>query len=342
MINYDIFLNWAQSRFDFIKVTENEIKINSVFAEDQKHHLWCNTTKNAYHCWKTDNSGNLYDLVTKVDGCSYQEAMELLCVDNAIRQLEARVSKFFADKYEKQAVPPGLSLPENAFLVDSMSKDSHFRRKAEEYLASRKIRGFKFYICVGGRYHNRLIIPYYGHDGSLIYFNSRELIDGPSRYLGPDKRLGVGKGDVLWVSQWPEYGDKVYLTEGEFDAMTLSQCDFLAAACGGKMLHEKQIMMLYRHNHKAYRYYDICIAFDGDKSGRQELNKVGLKLLKRGVSRISFVFPPSGFKDWNAMLIGTSEQHIRDWVNKTEQPYTQDTWINYHEKEKEKPTRKAI
>ena len=85
-IDFNIFRTWAEEKFKKIDVKGSEIKLNSIFADnDDKFHLWCSPSggKNArpygvYHCWKTDKKGSLISLVMEVEKCNRQSAMEIL------------------------------------------------------------------------------------------------------------------------------------------------------------------------------------------------------------------------------------------------------------------------
>lgn len=321
MIDYDTFRAWAEEHFPECEVVGDELKINSIFTHDDGRHLWCNPSKNAYHCWKSDAHGNLFDLVSQKTGCSYFEAVSLLANDNSLRTLEARLDKFFGMKAEAEPVkeaPKLLALPSDTHRITDLS--GFHREIADKYLTDRKIDVGNLMYCVGGQYRNRIIIPYYGPDGTLIYWNSRDVTGkSKARYLGPDKEVGVGKGDVIYARSWPK-GGKVYLTEGEFDALSLCQCGLTGMACGGKALVERQVDLL--------RPYAVCICFDTDKSGEVALHKIGDKLIESGMRDVCFVRPPvdasnpSKKMDWNRMLVEYGEKVTELYVTSQEKPFT--------------------
>jgi hypothetical protein len=128
--------------------------------------------------------------------------------------------------------------------------------------------------------------------------------------------------DVLWLADWPEPGIKLYLTEGEFDAMSLVICGFHAGACGGKALCDKQIAMLAP--------YRIVLALDADKAGN-DIYEIAQSLLEKGgllmdgKPRISMVRPPVQCKDWNKFLVDYGEATVKAWIAKYERACTDDT-----------------
>ncbi len=325
-IDFNLFLNWAESRFRDVVVKGNEIKLNSVFCEDQKHHLWCNPGggKNqapygVFHCWKTDTKGSLISLVMKVDKCSFEDALEILDSPNhRIEDLEKQVQEIFQKKEEKKFIEINktkIEFPPGCYFFEDLPSNNYFKKNAEEYLSKRKIKTEKLMICVSGQYKNRIIIPYYNKNGDLIYYNGRYVGDNKLRYLGPPKELGIGKGDVLYVPEWPEEGQKIYLTEGEFDAMSLNQCGFYSAAFGGKNLSDAQIRIISS--------YVPVLCLDADKAGAEALPKMGDALLRMGFDEIFYVRASKEHKDWNSMYQNDGEKVLRAYIRKNENRYDQ-------------------
>lgn len=329
-INFEAFLHWAEDRFGDIVVKGNEIKVNSIFAEDNKHHLWCSPSggkhfrdAGCYRCFYTDRRGTLVGLVMLVDNCTYEEARNILSTDMPIGILEEQLEAFFKEKENKEEEPKTeskLKLPPEAYLIEDLPKYDIIKIEAEEYLKNRKLPVTGLYICKGGEYRNRILIPYYDKEGKLVYFNCRSLTNKGLRYLGPDKKVGVGKGDVIYAWKWPNNGERVYLTEGEFDSITLCICGFNSMACGGKYLTDEQIDIL--------KNYKICLALDEDISGLNAIIEMGKRLRLHNITDISFVRPPKGIKDWNKMLIQYKPEIIEAWINKNEKMFDEWSEIN--------------
>lgn len=326
MVDFDAFLHWAEDKFNGeVLMKGNEIKINSIFTEDRKFHLWCNPyggkykrEDGVYHCWKTGKKGTLMSLVMAVEGCTYQEAEDILAGASSLRVLEEKLHEFFENKEKNVSRPESkIKLPEDTYPIYDLPP--LHRREAEDYLISRRLPIDGLYYCTGGDCRSRIVIPYYDADGKLIYFNSRHLGKSKLRYLGPPKTIGVGKSDVLFAQKWPVAGSKVHVTEGEFDAITLNLCGFYGVACGGKVLSDKQLDML--------RPYKVCLSLDTDQTvveaaapGLNGLIDMGRKLLSVFIS-VTFVRPPKGFKDWNKMLVDLKNPEIiAEYINKYEKP----------------------
>lgn len=339
-ISFDKFLNWAESRFGDVKVRGDEILINSIFCEDYKHHLACNPSggkhkisQGVYHCWKTNEGGSLISLVRQVDKCSYEEALETLgSVDTELFELEKKVNELFTPKkIEKKEIK--LALPDATFWITELISSNPWRIAAEDYLIERGLPPKDFMVCTEGLYKNRIIIPYFDKDSNLIYWNARTLSDSKKipKYLGPHKDCGVGKEDVLYAPYWPAPGSKIHVTEGEFDAKSLTLCGLPACAVAGKLMSDKQILMLLS--------YEIILCFDTDKTsksiegcfdsispGKMAILEIGSKLKQEG-SNVLFVRPPIQFKDWNEMLTKVGPNITRAYVEKNYKNFNNDTQL---------------
>ena len=326
-IDFDTFFSWAENRFGNVVVRGNEILVNSIFADsDTKHHLWCNpdggknkVRSGVYHCWKTERKGTLIGLVMEVDKCSKKDALETLGikfsggrpVDTITLDVEDETATF--DDVIGKDFLKTIELP--PFCYPFLKAPQNWYESAKSYLDKRKIKGDKFYICTSGKFGGRIIIPYYSFDGRLIYFNGRTIVDNPLRYRGPDKSIGVGKEDVLFFTSYPESGEKIYVCEGEFDAISLQMCGFNSVACGGKNLSDKQAVQLAK--------YRICLALDLDEAGQSAISKMQTKLNSfcsiSPSNRLTLVKPPSACKDWNEFLCNHDTKIIIAFIEKTEQ-----------------------
>lgn len=314
MIEREDFLAWARAKFSVIQGEGGkDIKVDSPFSPgDDGCNLWICPEKNAYHCWKSGESGNLFELVAHVDGCSYAEAKEILRGSGSVRALEQRVRAQFSDK------PIGrpkakIELPPQTLKLTAIRTENPWRRKAEAHLKKRLMPIEGFYVCTAGTYRDRLIIPYYGPGGELIYWNGRTLGNAKAKYRGPEKdKCGIGKADVLYMHKWPDTGARVYLTEGEFDSLSLWMCGFHSAAIGGKELSDTHMDLLAP--------YRLCISLDADDSGGEALHIIQAKLARRGIEGTTFVRPPKCFKDWNKMLIDVGQEAVATYIRKEEKP----------------------
>lgn len=323
-IDFNTFLDWANNRFPQVDVKGNEIRLNSIFADsDSKFHLWCNPSggKNlrpygVFHCWKSDKKGSLVTLVMLVDKCDKDTACKTLGIQKnygrPIEEIEPEPDED-APTWDVALLEKVLGFPPHTYLISQAPENWYIRAKT--YLEKRKIPLDNLYICTGGKYHGRIIIPYYSPRGNLIYFNGRSITGSDLRYRGPEKECGIGKEDVLFFTSFPVEGSKIYLCEGEFDAMSLAACGLVAVACGGKNLSDKQATML--------SIYKVCLALDADDAGNTAVDYMYNKLLRISLinptNRISKVSPPSGVKDWNKFYCDYDAKIVLSYIEKSEE-----------------------
>lgn len=331
-IDFETFYEWAKDRFgeENVKIKGEEILTNSVFTEDSKFHLWMNPSGGkrklsggAYRCWYTDRMGSLISLVAEVDRIPYDEAEELLTGTTTLRGLERKLNEIFGATPEEEVpaaeVNAGLQLPAYTYPIEQMAVSDPWRQKAVRYLEERKISPEGLYVATRGKYKNRIVLPYYNIYGRLVYYNARTMGGNKLRYMKPDDE-NLQQTEVLFVPKWPKIKNKIYLTEGEFDALSLYQCGFFSAAFGGKEISDSQIEML--------RHYIPVLAFDTDQeegkkdAGGEALLKNGLKLLSKGFTEVHFVRPPCGYKDWNALLVQKDESIVRKYIEQYSKPFT--------------------
>ena len=320
-INFDKFVEWAQSRFDKVVIKGDEVRINSIFTEDTKTHLWCNPYGGkksrdfgVYHCWKTDNKGSLVKLVQTVDKCSREDALSTLMGQQSISQLEKKLDEFFKkiDEEETEQNTKQLDLPSGSYLISDLGTNNWYRQKAEEYLGNRKLPIDGYYVCMEEPYKFRILIPYYDRQNRLIYWNTRHMSPTAKlRYLGPPKECGVGKEDVVYMAgKWPSVGSTLCLCEGEFNAKSLQVSELNAAACGGKNMSEKQAIMLSD--------YRIIICLDRDKAGMsgsiKMMNTLSLSRDLNSNNKLMFVRPPEQYNDWNEMYIDVGGIVVNKWI----------------------------
>lgn len=329
---FENFKNWAEDRFKGdILVSGSEIRINSVFTDDNKYHLWCSPKggkdkiKNGvFHCFKTDNKGGLIKLIRIVDKCSREDAIEILSGKKNIRQLEEQLEEFFK-KQDLQELPEDtrktkIELPPGSILISSLNKNNFWRKISEEYLNKRKIPINGLFICTQKPYKARIIIPYYNEEGLLIYWNARHVGKSNLRYVVPPKSCGVGKEDVLYFPHGNLYknNDEVYLCEGEFDALTLNLIGLNSVAAGGKNFNIKQASCL--------KNYNITICMDNDEAGiKGGCNMFRVLLQTLNNKKIKFVTPHKKYKDYNDMLIGEGENILYHYIKNNEKCFDMNT-----------------
>lgn len=318
---FENFKTWANDRFKGdILVHGSEIRVNSIFTDDNKYHLWCspkggkNNIKNGvYHCFKTDKKGSLLKLITIVDKCSREDAIEVLRGKKTIRQLEKQLFEFFEKQDNQETkiknVENKIQIPEGCFLISYLPKNNFWRKLAEDYLDKRKISIEGLFICTKKPYKARILIPYYSREGKIIYWNARHIGKSSLKYVVPPKSVGIGKEDVLYFPHgiYPKKDEEIYLCEGEFDALTLFSVGLNSCAAGGKNFNFKQANIL--------KNYKLVICLDNDKAGIEGgCNTYKIMSQIMNPKNINFVLPYKKYKDYNEMLINESPNILKYYL----------------------------
>jgi DNA primase len=114
-------------------------------------------------------------------------------------------------------------------------------------------------------------------------------------------------------------GELLHVCEGEFNAKSLKLSGLWAAACGGKNMTDKQLLILAD--------YRICLCLDRDKAG-----KAGTTVMSNAVSmlesatgsrdKLFVVRPPKGYNDWNEMYIALGDAVVHHYIKKNSRPLT--------------------
>lgn len=346
-INQQNFLDWVEKRIggDYI-VKGDEVMLNSIFTKssDQAHKLYCNVKKNVYHCWKTGKKGQIINLIREIEGCSFKEAIEILGgeTESSWEDLCQKAEKFFStyqenpiQDYQENPIQENtkeikLKLPEHSYPILDLPEWNPFRKKAEKYLNKRKIEIQGFYVCTAGNYRGRIVLPYYNKEGKLIYYNCRALNNEIPKYLGPPKeKVKIGKSNVIFIPKYPPKNEKIYITEGEFDALSILQSGLYAGALGGKNLSNYHLNIL--------KDYIPVLAFDNDDGKLENYGElatmiIGETLLKNGF-KVFYVRPPNNVKDWNELLEKYNKEIVKGYIEKNEKPFTENTIVELMEKQ---------
>jgi hypothetical protein len=340
-VDFDLFQEWCKEHFgaENIRIRHTahgtEICAQSPWAEekigksDRKYKLWMNPSGGkkdieggAYRCWYTDRMGSLVSLVSKLENIPYEEAEEQITGTTSLRSLEKKVHEFFGFQEEIaepeiEEEPEDMAFPDFTFLIDKMSPNSPWRVKARRYLHKRKIPSQGLYVCTEDpEYGNRIIIPWYDRDERLYFWNARSMSPNPKvlRYTKPKQG---DQENAIYMTAWPDPGHKVYIMEGEFDAISLSLANLVGCACGGKFLSDAQIELLRGHI--------PVLAFDADEAGREALIHIGTQLLEVGFPELYYVRPPKIYKDWNKLLVERNIYTLAAYIERFEKRFTQMT-----------------
>lgn len=155
---------------------------------------------------------------------------------------------------------------------------------ARRYLKARGITNPGKYGLVELRDKPRILIPYFGERGAVIYWNTRAYLpDGEAKYMA-----APGKHPLYVLPEWRPHDD-VVLVEGVFDAIAVNRETGKAAiALGGKSLPQYlRADLSYMCRNK------VTIMLDGDAFAdalklKQEIPYASLHILANGVDPEEF------------------------------------------------------
>lgn len=178
------FLDWVHMVFPEAKPDgRNELRVECPVcgpSESGSPNASINPSKQKWRCFKCSARGSGLKLVMHTERCNQKQAMELVDVR---RQTISDEVDF--DEIECE-------LPDEAKAL-YCPKPGRIHRRAIAYAKERgwtkkKAKKFNLQVCVGGRYHGRIIIPIYDQTGKkLLGFQGRDFMDrrDDPKYLGP-------------------------------------------------------------------------------------------------------------------------------------------------------------
>jgi DNA primase len=112
---------------------------------------------------------------------------------------------------------------------------------------------------------HRIVIPYY-ENNKIMYLKARYFYNGGSetngaKYIGPHNSVGTLSSKRLFnvdVLSEMKKGDKLLITDGEFDTM-------IAAQCGYKVVGIPSVSNIPENLIEGLKDYDIYLALDNDQ-----------------------------------------------------------------------------
>ena len=260
--NFD-FDGYVRSKFSPVMETSDEdrVRVMCPMCGDTSGHLYILLSAGLPYCQKCKyDPKSPVKFIADVEGMSFADVYQmcgegLAHIDVAVEELvdglfdeeeesyfEYEVMAFdqtFVPILERVGVPP----------IDSAMD------KAQAYLENRglspaEIRLYDLRYCYSGKYSARIVVPCF-YDGDLVTFVARDLFGFSDRkYLNPQ---GNKQSDFLYNLDNVN-GSTVVLTEGVFDAISMSR-DTVAVASFGKSLSSRQIDLLNRFKSVVF-YWD--------------------------------------------------------------------------------------
>jgi len=302
----------------------------SPFTNEKTPSFTVNDEKGFYHCFSSQEHGDIFTFLMKTQNLSFVEAVERLAEDAGLempRQSPQEAQEAARDVTLREAVEAGcaffeqmLHAPEGrgalAYLRNRGLSDATIARFRLGYAPNGNLlktkltaRGVKEDLLIDTRlvspgkdgresfdfFRDRVIFPILDLRGRPVAFGGRVMGEGEPKYLNsPDTPL-FHKGQMLYGFSLARTaaGDKreVIVAEGYMDVIGLAQAGFThAVAPLGTAMTESQLAILWR------LAPEPILCFDGDRAGRAAALRAAeraLPLLKPGFS-LRFAMMPAG------------------------------------------------
>jgi len=148
-------------------------------------------------------------------------------------------------------------------------------------------------------FRNRIMFPYRLEDGRIAGFSGRALDDNAkAKYYNTWATPYFRKNELLYgIENLPEYCERVFLVEGQFDVIRCQINGIHAVGLGGTASGENKFSTL------AKRTKDVCACLDGDAAGQKAAVTTFESIVSSepGISRITVMTLPEG-RDPDDML----------------------------------------
>lgn len=167
-------------------------------------------------------------------------------------------------------------------------------------------------------FRNRILLPFMNRRGEVIGFTGRDITgNSPAKYLNNNDTVLFNKGSNIWglyqANKAIRQNDKVYVVEGQFDVLSLSQrgvCNVVAGS--GTAFTDSQTKML----RDATR--NVTFIYDGDAAGLHAAEKNIPGLVKAGFN-VRCIRLPEGLDPDD--LARKVDSKIGEWLAKNEHSY---------------------
>ena len=256
--------------------------------------------KQIFHCFGCGVGGNVFTFISKIEGISFRESIEVLAeraniqlpklednVDSFKEELKAKVykvNKFTADFYHKNLYKPTSKLAQEYIKKRKLNNETlksfqiGYSGKFDELYRALKQEGFgEQEILESGlvnkndngkfidRYRNRLMFPICDVRGRVIAFGGRVLDDPKPKYINSPENIVYSKGRHLFGLNVAKKGDTktLLIVEGYMDVISLHQRVITnVVAALGTALTQQQGWLLRKNTEK------VILGFDSDGAGQ--------------------------------------------------------------------------
>lgn len=267
-MNFEKLFNNYNVKYS-LKINRGWVNVNCPYCDSKStsFNLGFNPAGNYYHCWKSQHSYSLQEVLSTLLNIPVDSVNNVLIDYQGLGEIlpEKKKSKV---KY--------LTLPTDTF-IPAERKYLKSRGFSPKYLNE------KYHIVGGGisgDWKFRIIIPIY-YNGKLMSWTGRSILPKDKlkklnipRYKNLSIEKSVMNPKELFFNLDNCNGSEVVLTEGAFDVL---RYDGEAICSLGTELTEGQIKLL------SERFQKVFILFDNEPEAQEKARKFGLRLSSMGV-----------------------------------------------------------
>ncbi len=335
----------------------------SPFTNEKTPSFTVNDQKGFYHCFSSQEHGNIFDFLMKTANMKFGEAVRTLAADAGLPiykfskldekrekewQLYSKILEQYKSYYhnelknkkskelESYLCKRGLTEKEiNYFSIGFVPKEAVFFDKLKDNFSESDILSSGlFYFDEKNkkyieRFRDRLIFPINSLTGSTIAFGGRIISNQKlAKYINSPETLYFKKGNSLFNLDRSKHSSanhgEVFLVEGYMDVVTLTKYGILNTVANlGTALTERQVETVWRF------FNHIIICFDGDQSGTNAAVRAADRLLSviKPDFKISFLFLPKN-KDPDNFITENGKDYFLSYASKKISIYNL-IW-NYH------------
>lgn len=278
-----------------------------LFHQERTPSLQLNDTKGTFHCFGCGSSGDIVELVMRLERVDFLGAMRWLGVaDLPVVDPADRVRAAAEDDAERRAaIERARGVWEKAVPAANTPAEVYARARGITVALPTSIR----FAMTPSWYDDDT-----GECGPDLPAMIGAVVDGANELIGiqrvflaeggrrkaamnkPKRSLGRIKGGALRLRDLDD-ATEIVVTEGPEDGLSLYQTlpnRAVWVTLGTALMPEVQYPATVR---------SIIIAAQNDEAGRVAVEKASGTLLERGLA-VCPVFPPPVFKDWNDLLRG--------------------------------------
>ena len=227
----------------------DEWVMDCINCSDHNKHLYYNSRKHQFLCFKCGWKGSGYRLVKAFNRkYGYTGSVQLdIPVDQPIKPASEEL--------------PKISLPVGAY---PLTEEGENYQRALAYLQRRgigekEIEEYQIHYTHFGKFAGRIIFPIY-HNGKLVSYVGRAINPKATpKVLNPSSSEANPPSHYLYNFDRARFYPSVVLTEGTFDCITTGVVDYKygAVATFGKKLSPEQVKLIFQSS-----FREIIFAWD--------------------------------------------------------------------------------